>query len=80
MTKQEIFQKEALTAQDLAFLFSVTEQMAYKIIRQIKFKCDRLKIQGRVHIEDYFEYFGITDRTLYKGEEKWKVIKHLKKV
>ena len=68
MSRTEIFEKEVLTVEDIMFLFDLKKIKAYELINQIKFKCDRLKIQGRVHIEDYFEYFGITDKTRYGRE------------
>ena len=67
MKREEIFQKEVLTQKDLAFLFDISEYSAGKLMRQILFKHDRLKIQGRLHIEDYFEYYSITDKQRYLG-------------
>jgi hypothetical protein len=54
-----------LTIKDLMWLLNLSEQMASKIMRQIKFKHDRLHISGKLHIEDYFAYFGITNREFY---------------
>lgn len=70
MSRAEIFEKEVLTVEDIMFLFDLKKIKAYELINQIKFKRDRLKIQGRVHIEDYFEYYGITDKQRYvRGNE-----------
>lgn len=70
MSRTEIFEKEALTQKDLAYLFDISEYSAGKLMRQILFKHDRLGIQGRLHTEDYFEYFGITDKQRYiRGNE-----------
>lgn len=39
------------------------------LFRQIKFRYDRLGIQGKLHVEDYFEYFRITDKKRYMSKE-----------
>lgn len=64
-TREEIFQKEVLTIKDLEFLLDIDYNSSAKLIRQIKFKHDRLGIQGKLHVEDYFDYFNIVDRTRY---------------
>lgn len=80
--REEIFSKDYLTIADLQELLGLNYNNSAKLIRQIKFRCDRLGIQGRLHTEDYFEYFNITDRTRYAfpkatiknnniGEEIW---------
>ena len=67
--REKIFSKDYLTIQDVEALLGLTYQCAAKIIRQIKFKCDRLGIQGKLHVEDYFDYFNITDRLRYIHQE-----------
>ena len=67
MSRTEIFEKEVLTVEDIMFLFAFNKTKAYELINQIKRKYDRLKIQGRLHTEDYFEYYGITDKQRYLG-------------
>lgn len=67
--REKIFAKDYLTIKDLEALLGVTYQVAARIIRQIKFKYDRLKIQGKIHVEDYFDYFNITDRKRYVKQE-----------
>ncbi len=67
--REQIFSKDYLTIKDLEQLLGLTYQVAARIMRQIKFKTDRLGIQGKLHTEDYFEYFNITDRQRYvKGD------------
>jgi hypothetical protein len=67
--REEIFSKDSLTIADLQELLGLTYQASAKKMREIKFRFDRLGVQGRLHTEDYFEYFRITDRTRYvKGE------------
>lgn len=67
--REKIFSKDYLSIKDIQVLLGLTYQCAAKLIRQIKFKHDRLGIQGKIHIEDYFEYYRITDRQRYiRGE------------
>lgn len=63
--RETIFAKDVLTIADLQVLLGLTYQLASKIMRQIKFKSDRLGIQGKIHTEDYFDYFKITDKQRY---------------
>lgn len=59
--REQIFAKEYLDVNDFMRLFGISLPSAYKLIREVKRNSDRLKIQGRVHIQDYFEYFDIPD-------------------
>lgn len=62
MTIQEreaIISKELLDKTDIAKLCEVSEFTALEIIKRIRAKHDRFKIAGRVHIQDYIEYFGL---------------------
>lgn len=61
----QIFAKEYLDVNDFMRLFGISLPSAYKLIREVKRNSDRLKIQGRVHIQDYFEYFDIPDTSRY---------------
>lgn len=67
--REKIFSKDYLTIPDVQALLGLTYQCAAKMIRQIKFKFDRLGIQGKLHVEDYFEYFNIADRQRYIKQE-----------
>lgn len=67
--REQIFSKDYLTIKDLQQLLGLTYQVAARIMRQIKFKFDRLGIQGKLHTEDYFEYYNITDRQRYIREK-----------
>ena len=69
--REKIFSKDYLTIKDLEQLLGLTYQVAAKIMRQIKFKFDRLGIQGKLHTEDYFEYYNITDKQRYVKENLW---------
>lgn len=63
--REQIFAKEYLDINDFMRLFGISLPSAYKLIREVKRNSDRLKIQGRVHIQDYFEYFDIPDTSRY---------------
>jgi hypothetical protein len=63
--REQLLSKDALSIKDLERLLGLTYQSSAKLIRQIKFKFDRLKIEGHIHTEDYFEYFNITDKQRY---------------
>lgn len=67
--REEIFSKDYLTIADLQELLGLTYQASAKLIREIKFKFDRLGIQGKLHTEDYLQYYRITNLERYsKGE------------
>lgn len=67
--REQILSKDALSIKDIEMLLGLTYQSSAKLIRQIKYKHDRLRIEGHLHIEDYFDYFKITDKQRYlKGE------------
>lgn len=69
--REKIFSKEVITINELALLLEVHYRVAQRVMLQIKRKCDRLGIQGKLHIEDYFEYYGITDKQRYcRGEDR----------
>ena len=65
--REEIFSKEALNIADVCDIFDISKSEASKKISEIK-RCvgDRLKIQGKVHIQDYFDYYQIQDKERYK--------------
>ena len=57
--RASIFSKEVLTINDMAAMLSMTYGGAAKVIRDIRRKHDRLGIEGKIHIMDYFDYFNI---------------------
>ena len=72
MSREQMFKKDYLTIGDMQELLGLTYQCAAKLIRRIKFNHDRLGIQGKIHTEDYFEFFGIVDKQRYViGEKVW---------
>ena len=66
--REEIFSKEILSISDFEKITGMSRQASAKLIRQIRYKYDRLKIEGYLHIEDYFLYFNITDKARYNKE------------
>ena len=69
VNREEIFSKDYLTIRDIEILLGTTYQVAARLIRQIKFKTDRLGLRGKIHIEDYVDYYNITDRQRYLKQE-----------
>lgn len=64
--REEIFSKDALSNNDFMELFGVCKSEASKIMTEMKRVVgDRLGVQGKIHVEDYFEFFQIRDRTRY---------------
>lgn len=58
--REEIFSKDYLTIEDLQKILGLDYWTAAKTIREIKRKTDRLGgIRGKLHVQDYFDYFGI---------------------
>ena len=62
--REQLFAKDYLTIKDVELLLGVSYGDAGKIIRSIRRKSDRLGIQGRVHVQDYIDYFNL-DITRY---------------
>ena len=69
--REEIFSKDYITIADLQELLGLTYQAAAKLIREIKFKFDRLGVQGKIHTEDYMEFFKITNLDRYSKGGKY---------
>ena len=63
--REEIFSKDYLTIADLQELLGLTYQASAKLIREIKFKFDRLGVQGKLHVADYLDYYKITNFERY---------------
>lgn len=64
-TRAAIFAKDVLTIEDLQHLLLMSYQAAAKLMRDIKRKNDRLQIQGKLHVQDYLDYFGIDGHGRY---------------
>ena len=73
--REEIFSKEVMSISEFCEVMNLSYQMAARVIRNIKRASARPQIQGVLLIEDFFDYYGITDKQRYikneyKEEEK----------
>ena len=69
--REAIFSKEYLSIADLGTLLGLNYQMAAKRMRDMKRRSDRLGIQGKIHVQDYLEYFALPPdryRRVWEGE------------
>ena len=57
--REEIFSKDYLTIADIQELLGLSYQEAAKKIRDIKRRNDRLGIQGKLHVQDYLDYYEL---------------------
>ncbi len=72
--RDEILSKEAISYKDLGKLLDICPSMACQKMKEIKrVQGDRLKIQGRLHIQDYLEYYEIPKESMirYRKIEKF---------
>ena len=65
--RQEIFAKEYLSNEDLQKLFNLHPSEASRYMNAIKKKLTigkskelRLDIRGKLHVQDYLDYLGVT--------------------
>ena len=60
--REEIFSRESIHYKDMAELLGCAEGTAKNKIQEMKrIAGDRLHIEGRIHILDYFKYIGISE-------------------
>ena len=70
--REEIFSKDYITIADMQDLLGMGYNEAAKKIREIKnsFKLKgqsvRLDVQGRLHVQDYLDYFRIPSADRYR--------------
>lgn len=57
--REQIFSKDYLTIADMQELLGLSYGDAARVIREIKRKSDRLGIQGKVHVQDYLDYYAL---------------------
>ncbi len=57
--RSEIFAKDCLSISDVMKLLDVEYNKAAQVIREIRNKTDRLHIEGKIHVQDYIDYFGL---------------------
>lgn len=65
--RNEIFSKEALSIDDVKELLGVSYDTAQKLIQTIRRHNDRLNIQGKVHVQDYIDYFHLPPERYYQA-------------
>ena len=67
--REEIFSKEYLTIADIQSLLGLKYQDAARTVRNIKRKTDRLSIRGKIHVQDYLDYYKISTDRYTRPEE-----------
>lgn len=68
--REEMFSKDYLSIEDIQELLGLHYQDAARTIRNIKRRTDRLGIRGKLHVQDYLDYFQIPpDRYVKPMEE-----------
>ena len=68
--REEIFSKEYLTISDIQALLGLKYQDAAKTVRNIKRRTDRLGIRGKIHVQDYLDYFQLSSDRYTKPLEE----------
>lgn len=78
--REEIFSKDYITINDIMILLGLSYGEAAKMIRSIKKALTvapkyngqgvRLNVQGKLHVQDYLDYFNITDHKRYSAPDK----------
>lgn len=61
------FKKEVIKATDIAEAWGVSIETAYKVIREIRAKSDRLKMRGAVLKSDYEKVLNLSKSIEYDG-------------
>lgn len=57
--RNEILSKDYLDINDIMQLLGLSYGDAAEIIRTIKRKTDRLHKQGKIHVQDYIDYYNL---------------------
>lgn len=66
--RREMFAKDYLDLTDLTMLLGICYTRASEIVREIKFNTrDRLHTRGRVHVQDYLDYYHLDPTSYYRG-------------
>ena len=72
--RREMFAKDYLDSTDLSMLLGTCYSRASEIVREIKFNTrDRLHTRGRIHVQDYFDYYGLDPKNYYRGNPEEEV-------
>lgn len=67
--REEILSKDLISIPEFGELMNLSYQMAARVIRNIKRTSKRPQIRGKLLTEDYFDYYGITDKQRYLQEQ-----------
>ena len=67
--REEIFSKETMSITEFGEVMNLSYQMAAREIRNIKRTSNRPQIRGKLLTEDFFDYYGITDKQRYLKQE-----------
>lgn len=57
--RESVFSKEVLSIGDIMLVCGMSYQAAAQLIRNVRRKCDRLGLEGKLHVQDYLDYFGL---------------------
>ena len=60
--REEIFSKETMSIAEFGEVMNLSYQMAARKIREIKRTSERPQMQGVLLVEDFFDFFHITDK------------------
>ena len=63
--REQIFSKETMSITEFGEVMNLSYQVAARLIREIKRQSSRPQMQGVLLIEDFFDYYGITDKQRY---------------
>lgn len=63
--REEIFSKDMMSIEEFGEVMGLSYQMAARVIRNIKRKSHRPQMRGVLLVEDFFEYYKITDKQRY---------------
>ena len=67
--REEIFSKDTMSIEEFRELMNLTYQVAARVIRNIKRTSNRPQMRGVLLVEDFFDYYKITDKQRYiKGQ------------
>ena len=67
--REEIFSKDTMSIEEFCELMNLTYQVAARVIRNIKRTSNRPQMRGVLLVEDFFDYYKITDKQRYiKGQ------------
>lgn len=67
--REEIFSKDTMSIEEFGEVMNLTYQMAARVIRDIKRTSNRPQMRGVLLVEDFFDYYGITDKQRYVKQE-----------